>query len=190
MWKSLTKFGWLFECWAVQKRVNLVDLVKSFSTSIYLQDRRRYCRERASQSLPRISQTWVKILEKNIGAPGRHRGRARPVPVEDTAAILWTDSAISPLSAKRALDGWRTARKGPMSPTWSKTASRCFCCHVSSFGDPRIVLTDHSALFRDTCSFFRVIFPPSVIGACYSTHFSLALLASARNRLWEVNKIE
>ena len=37
MRKSLTKFGWNFECWAVQKRVNLVDLVKSFQTSIYLQ---------------------------------------------------------------------------------------------------------------------------------------------------------
>ena len=28
---------WNFECWAVQKRVNLVVLVKSFPTSIYLQ---------------------------------------------------------------------------------------------------------------------------------------------------------
>ena len=34
MRNSLTKFGWNFECWAVQKRVNLVDLVKSFQTSI------------------------------------------------------------------------------------------------------------------------------------------------------------
>ena len=36
--KSLTKFGWDFECWAVQKHVNLVDLFKSFLTSIYLQN--------------------------------------------------------------------------------------------------------------------------------------------------------
>ena len=35
MRRSLTKFGWNFECWAVQKRVNLVDLAKSFQTSIY-----------------------------------------------------------------------------------------------------------------------------------------------------------
>ena len=35
MRKRLTKFGWNFECWAVQKGVNLVDLVKSFQTSIY-----------------------------------------------------------------------------------------------------------------------------------------------------------
>ena len=35
--KMLTIFGWNFEIWAVQKNVNLVDLVKSFPTSLYLQ---------------------------------------------------------------------------------------------------------------------------------------------------------
>ena len=35
--KMLTIFGWNFEIWAVQKYVNLVDLVKSFPASIYLQ---------------------------------------------------------------------------------------------------------------------------------------------------------
>ena len=35
----------------MQKQVNLVDLVKSFPTSIYLQNRRRYSRERAPRSL-------------------------------------------------------------------------------------------------------------------------------------------
>ena len=39
MWKSiiksLTKIGRNFERWAVQTRVNRVDLVKSFPTSIY-----------------------------------------------------------------------------------------------------------------------------------------------------------
>jgi len=34
MRKRLAKFGWTFECWVVQKRVDLVDLVKSFQTSI------------------------------------------------------------------------------------------------------------------------------------------------------------
>ena len=34
----LTIFGWNFEIWAVQKHVNLVDLIKSFPTSIYLQN--------------------------------------------------------------------------------------------------------------------------------------------------------
>ena len=35
--KMLTIFGWNVEIWAVQKYVNLVDLVKSFPMSIYLQ---------------------------------------------------------------------------------------------------------------------------------------------------------
>ena len=35
--KMLKIFGWNFEIWAVQKYVNLVDLVKSFPASIYLQ---------------------------------------------------------------------------------------------------------------------------------------------------------
>ena len=34
--KMLTIFGWNFEIWAVQKYAYLVDLVKSFPTSIYL----------------------------------------------------------------------------------------------------------------------------------------------------------
>ena len=37
MRKSLTKFSWNFECEAVEKCVNLENLVKSFQTSIYLQ---------------------------------------------------------------------------------------------------------------------------------------------------------
>ena len=35
--QMLTIFGWNFEIWAVQRYVNLVDLVKSFPTSIFLQ---------------------------------------------------------------------------------------------------------------------------------------------------------
>ena len=38
MWRSLTKFFWNIEVWAVQKHVNLVDLVESFPTSIFLQN--------------------------------------------------------------------------------------------------------------------------------------------------------
>ena len=37
MRKNLTKIFWNIEVWAVQTHVNLVDLVKSFSTNIYLQ---------------------------------------------------------------------------------------------------------------------------------------------------------
>ena len=54
----------------VQKCVHLVDLVKSFQTSIYLQKIRRYSRERASQSLPKISQKLEKILRINVGTRG------------------------------------------------------------------------------------------------------------------------
>ena len=57
----------------MQKRVNLVDLVKSFQTSIYLQIWRRYSRERASQSLPTISQKLEKKVGKNIGDIPRER---------------------------------------------------------------------------------------------------------------------
>ena len=45
--KFVTKICWNIEVWAVQKHVNLADLVKSFPTSIYLQIRLRYSRERA-----------------------------------------------------------------------------------------------------------------------------------------------
>ena len=38
MRKKLTKIFWNIEVWAVQKHVNLVDLVKSFPTNIYLQN--------------------------------------------------------------------------------------------------------------------------------------------------------
>ena len=52
-----------FSDWSpkVQQRVNLVDLVKSFQTSIYYlviicKSRRRYSRERTSRSLPKITK--------------------------------------------------------------------------------------------------------------------------------------
>ena len=38
MRKKLTNIFWNIEVWAVQKHVNLVDLVKSFPTNIYLQN--------------------------------------------------------------------------------------------------------------------------------------------------------
>ena len=38
MRKCLTKNFWNIEVWAVQKHINLVDLVKSFPTNIYLQN--------------------------------------------------------------------------------------------------------------------------------------------------------
>ena len=79
MRKCLTKFSLIVECGAVQKyvkrriSVNLVDLVKSFQTSIYLQilasiqprivrfTIQLASRERASQSLPKIAKVRIKV---------------------------------------------------------------------------------------------------------------------------------
>ena len=66
MRNCLTKSCCIFEFGAVQTCVNLVDLVKSFQTSIYYllftrKNWRRYSRERASQSLPKIRQSWKQI---------------------------------------------------------------------------------------------------------------------------------
>ena len=58
MRKSLTKFGWNFECWALQKRANLLDLVKNFPTSIYLHN---------SASIPRPMYT----KENQIASPAQ-----------------------------------------------------------------------------------------------------------------------
>ena len=60
-WTTIAKTQRNFE-----KRVNLVDLVKSFQTSIWnlheftCKSWLRYSRERASQSLPKISQKLEK----------------------------------------------------------------------------------------------------------------------------------
>ena len=61
----------------VQKCANLVDLVKSFQTSIYLQKSAsiRYSRERASQSLPKISQQLEKKSSNKHRL--RHHGRRK-----------------------------------------------------------------------------------------------------------------
>ena len=51
----------------MQKCVNLVDPSKSFQTTIYCKNRRRYSRVRASQSLPKISRQLRKKVRTNIG---------------------------------------------------------------------------------------------------------------------------
>ena len=52
--KMLTIFGWNFEIWAVQKYINLVDLVKSFPTSIYFQ--------KSASIQPRTSRLKVHLI--------------------------------------------------------------------------------------------------------------------------------
>ena len=60
---------WNIEVWAVQKRVHLVDLVKSFRTNSYLRIWRRYSQERASLSLEKMNELFNALL-------GNHRDDA------------------------------------------------------------------------------------------------------------------
>ena len=73
--KSLTIFYWNFEVWAVQKYANLVDRVKSFPTSIYLQ-KSASIQPRTSLSKLHVSKfTCNTCKEMKIRAP---RGRTLP----------------------------------------------------------------------------------------------------------------
>ena len=59
--KSLTIFYWNFEVWAVQKYANLVDRVKSFPTSIYLQ-KSASIQPRTSLSKLHVNSLYVNFL--------------------------------------------------------------------------------------------------------------------------------
>jgi len=61
-----TIYCWTFKIWAVQKYVSVVDLVKIFPLSIYLKNRRRYSRERASQSLAVIQFIHSFMFMSNL----------------------------------------------------------------------------------------------------------------------------
>ena len=74
MRKSLTKFDWLFECWAVQKRVNLVDLVKSFQTSIYYLFA-RFGFDTAENEPLKVCQKLAKVRNNSKKHNGEPRGR-------------------------------------------------------------------------------------------------------------------
>ena len=64
----LTIFDWNFEVWAVQKYANLVDLVKSFPTSIYVQ-KSASIQPRTSLSKFEVMYSWVFIrLLSSVGA--------------------------------------------------------------------------------------------------------------------------
>ena len=75
----LTKFGWQFECWAVQRIGNLVDLVKSFPTSIYLQNLASIPpRTSLSKSEWKFNPVYIRLLTRCRG--GRRRARPRAAP--------------------------------------------------------------------------------------------------------------
>ena len=66
--KKLDIICWHFEVWTVHKYVNLVDLVTSFPTSIHCKRRRRYSRERGSQSLEVIQFIFSFASLTRMGA--------------------------------------------------------------------------------------------------------------------------
>ena len=56
---EVCSFGWNFECWAVEKRANLVDLVKSFQTSTeYLLAKFGF--DTAENEPLKVFQKWAK----------------------------------------------------------------------------------------------------------------------------------
>ena len=61
MRKCFTKFSCIFEFGAVQKFVNLVDLVKSFPTTIYLQ---RFVSIQPRASLSKFAKKSPKVRKK------------------------------------------------------------------------------------------------------------------------------
>ena len=113
MRRWLTKLIRIFECGTVQKCVSTCKSCRSrqelslsmslfsiffsneiaIQTSIYLQNLRRYSRQRASQSLPQISHKLEEKLRKNLGrttcSPSCRRGprtrRRRPSPSRSSA---------------------------------------------------------------------------------------------------------
>ena len=76
--KMLTMFGWNFEIWAVQMYVNLVDLVTSFPTSIYLQKSASIQpRSLAPRSLGEHSIQCYSFVSSQAWPPPSRRRRAR-----------------------------------------------------------------------------------------------------------------
>ena len=95
MRKNLTKFCWKIEVWAVQKHVNLVDLVTSIPTSIYLQN--------LASIQPRTS--FSKFVEFNFQVTGFnfHIGPP-PLPSSSAAGCEASDYAIEMTRATSEID--------------------------------------------------------------------------------------
>ena len=138
--KSLTKFGWIFECWAVQKRANLVDLAKSFPTRIYLQNSASIQPWTSPVKDPHSVYTQIRIWDSEI--PIR-KMTCRYIPywyigITDRPKLRlsgcsrlpwsWNDSAPSTPRASRRGSTWYCAKRCTTSPsmrsTWF-TSPRC-----------------------------------------------------------------
>ena len=92
----LTIFGWNFEIWAVQKYVNLVDLVKSFPTNIYLQ-KSASIQPRTSLSKfgGKFNSIFIRLLTSHTSASRFHAGQEHGRPT------VWTGRGW------RGLTSWR-----------------------------------------------------------------------------------
>ena len=74
--KMLTIVGWNFEIWAVQKYINLVDLVKSFPTRIYLQKSASIqTRTSLSKFGGKFNSLFIRLL--SIDAPAGYARKKR-----------------------------------------------------------------------------------------------------------------
>ena len=121
----LTMFGWHFEIWAVQKYVNLGDLVKSFQRVFTCKNRRRYSRERAPRSLgENYSILFIRVLSQHTLREGL--SHVTPGQLKISAA-----SVHQPPVVEKSLIA---ARHGPRSSTrfFSRRSSECCMFRLGS----------------------------------------------------------
>ena len=89
----------------MQKYVNLVDVVKSFPTSIYLQNRRRYSRERAPRSLGEnsIHYSFASLVRPH-GSGGGDSGAVRSLGRDSLYDVQ--QGLFNPSVRKKLFHGW------------------------------------------------------------------------------------
>ena len=76
MRKNLTKNFWNIDVWAVQKHVNLVDLVKSFPQNIFLQNLASIQKRTSPVEFAHLAEKSGKGSISNISTKRETRGRA------------------------------------------------------------------------------------------------------------------
>ena len=89
MRKKLTKIFWNIEVWAVQKHVNLVDLVKSFPTNIYLQNLASIQKRTSPIKFAHLAEKSEKGSISNLSTKAQPRDApARPAVPAGGARVL------------------------------------------------------------------------------------------------------
>ena len=101
-WNPIGKQG------AVKKCAHLLDFVKSFQTSIYCKNRPRYSRERASQSLLKISRQLEKQGRISTGSPGR----STRIPATSPSRSIRRAGATSRRTSDSCPDRYLALRRG------------------------------------------------------------------------------